>query len=226
MDRIDNQKYDVIAIDLVNTLVRRLDVNFCRSAVLLLKNFGLNFTEEQFWNKFRKRYLEYSLGNYHNDYEFYKCLFMLDNQNNIEDIKNELSSLIIKFSSPFSNSDNILRKISKHYRLIMASNFVYEWATIILNENRWTNYFNNLCISSKIKFRKPSDGFFVNLIDICKCDVDQILFIGDSVENDLFGALNSNINNIVLIDRENKIKINNSTIKVIRDINDILRLLK
>ncbi len=48
---------------------------------------------------------------------------------------------------------------------------------------------DDLIISSEVGWRKPAPQFFAAVAERLKCEPREILFIGDSVENDYAGAV-------------------------------------
>ncbi|MGQ0633862.1 MAG: HAD-IA family hydrolase [Planctomycetaceae bacterium] len=56
-------------------------------------------------------------------------------------------------------------------------------------------------ISSEVGYRKPSRGFFDALLQRVGCHPEEVLMVGDDLENDVAGAQRSGIN-AVLVDRE------------------------
>jgi hypothetical protein len=61
----------VLAVDLIGTLARKVGMTFAvRASEYLAKN-GYDIAPARFRALYRKRYLEYSMGNYASDPEFY-----------------------------------------------------------------------------------------------------------------------------------------------------------
>lgn len=213
-------QYEVLAIDLSNTLVHELGDTCFIAMVNVLANHGIDQSHSDFKKLFRRRYIEYSLGNYSNDYEFYESFLNQSPDTNIYDITDELNILINEYSIPFDESAEFLRMASKKHRLVLSSNFVNGWAKRILETNNWGSYFESLCISSEVRFRKPSRHYFTHLIRLAKCKRERLLFIGDSIENDIVGSRISGINS-VRVDRNKECVDEDSTNKVINNLLDL-----
>ena len=85
--------------------------------------------------------------------------------------------------------------------MILSSNYVGQWARRMLANNHWEEYFQALVVSSECRFRKPSHQFFCELLKVSEVtSADEILVIGDSLTNDVYGAARAGLP-AVLIDR-------------------------
>src|SRR5215467_15829126 len=83
----------------------------------------------------------------------------------------------------------------------MSSNYVAEWARRLLANSHWEKYFQSLVLSSDCRFRKPSRHFFLELLRVSGVtSPDEILVIGDSLVNDVYGAACAGLP-AVLVDR-------------------------
>ena len=72
--RLDFNGIKVLAVDLIGTLAERVGMTFADRASQHLAKNGCDIKPAAFRGLFRKRYLEYSLGNYTGDQEFYSVL--------------------------------------------------------------------------------------------------------------------------------------------------------
>jgi FMN phosphatase YigB (HAD superfamily) len=71
----------------------------------------------------------------------------------------------------------------------------------MLANNRWQEYFRALVVSSECRFRKPSRQFFLELLRVSGVtSPDEILVIGDSLTDDVYGAVRAGLQ-AVLMDR-------------------------
>jgi len=71
----------------------------------------------------------------------------------------------------------------------------------MLANNHWEEYFQALVVSSDCRFRKPSRHFFLELLKVSGVtSPDEILVIGDSLANDVYGAAGIGLR-AVLMDR-------------------------
>jgi putative hydrolase of the HAD superfamily len=48
-------------------------------------------------------------------------------------------------------------------------------------------------ISSVVGFRKPAVEFFQQVIEVAACEPDEVLFVGDDMDNDYLGATASGL---------------------------------
>jgi len=87
------------------------------------------------------------------------------------------------------------------YKLVLASNYVSPWARRILESNGWLPYFKGALVSSDCGFRKPARQFFHELLKLSRASHSEVLMIGDSLVNDVYGATATGFKS-VLLDRD------------------------
>jgi HAD superfamily hydrolase (TIGR01549 family) len=199
--RPDLDGIKVLAVDLMGTLVNKADKAFAVHGSQYLADHGHDISPARFRTFFRKRYLEYSMGNYPSDREFYTVLSADLSSEGPQPWLEALTGIRIQCSPPFDDAQPFLEQASRTHRLILSSNHVGEWARRTLVENHWGNYFQGLVVSSECRFRKPSRHFFLELLKVSgvACP-DEILVIGDSLVDDVYGAARAGLQ-AVLMDR-------------------------
>lgn len=193
----------VLAVDYVDTLIQWDKIRFSTKASQLLATSGLDVSPSEILRYYQLRYIEYSLGNYRDDHEFFATVLAdigYFPTNSRRSLTEKLSVLRRQCSYPFRETEVFLQKASAHYRLILSSNHVRSWAERTLRHHNWETRFDNLLISSDIGFRKPSARFFSRLLEISSVSKSEIIVIGDSPVNDVFGATRANLR-AVLIER-------------------------
>jgi len=179
----------VLAVDLIGTLAKRADMSFPGCASEHLAKNGYDLTPARFRSLYRKRYLEYSMGNYGSDQEFYTVLAAdlccEAGQPGLE----ALTDIWLQCSPAFEDAQPFLQQASQTHRLILSSNYVGEWARRLLANNHWEQYFDAVVVSSECSFRKPSCKFFLELLKVSGvASPHEILAIGDCLINDVYGA--------------------------------------
>lgn len=191
----------VLAVDLIGTLARKVGMTFTARASEYLAKNGYDIAPAKFRSLFRKRYLEYSMGNYTNDREFYAVLSADLSGVPSQPWLETLTDMWIECSPAFDDAQPFLEQASRTHRLILSSNYVGEWARRMLADNHWEKYFQALVVSSECRFRKPSRHFFLELMRASGVESPSaVLVIGDSLTNDVFGATRAGLH-AVLIDR-------------------------
>jgi FMN phosphatase YigB (HAD superfamily) len=86
--------------------------------------------------------------------------------------------------------------------------------------------FNGIYTSEKMKAYKPSKIFFEKILKKINFNKDEILFIGDSIEDDIIGA-NSVGLRTVLINRKNNPKyMGNEASYLIKNMYELLKIIK
>jgi 2-haloalkanoic acid dehalogenase type II len=99
-----------------------------------------------------------------------------------------------------------LKNLKEQYDIFIASNS--DTKPLLENIGNEKYLFNGIFTSEKLKAYKPSKIFFEKLLKKIKYDKDEILFIGDSIDDDIIASKKMGIRN-VLIDRKNDYKENN-----------------
>jgi HAD superfamily hydrolase (TIGR01549 family) len=191
----------VLAVDLIGTLAKRVGMTFADRGSEYLARNGYDIAPARFRALYRKRYLEYSLGNYASDREFYSVLSVDLSGEGRQPWLETLTDIWLQCSPAFDDAQPFLEQASRTYRLILSSNYVGEWARRLLADNHWEEYFQARVVSSECRFRKPSRHFFLELLKVSGVtSPDEILVIGDSFVNDVHGAACAGLR-AVLVDR-------------------------
>jgi FMN phosphatase YigB (HAD superfamily) len=199
--RLELDDIKVVAVDLIGTLARKVGMTFVVQASEYLAKNGCDIAPAKFRSLFRKRYLEYSMGNYPNDREFYAVLSADLSGVASQPCLENLTDMWIDCSPAFDDAQHFLEQASRTHRLILSSNYVGEWARRMLANNHWQEYFQAVVVSSECRFRKPSRHFFLELMRASGVESpDVILVIGDSLANDVYAATGAGLR-AVLIDR-------------------------
>ena len=191
----------VLAVDLIGTLAQKADQAFAVRGSQYLAEKGYDIAPARFRTLFRKRYLEYSMGNYASDREFYSVLSVDLSLRGWEPWLETITDIRVQCSPAFEDAQTFLEQGSRAAKLILSSNYVGEWARRMLVNNHWEEYFQALLISSEFSFRKPSRHFFLELLKVSGVTFPhEILMIGDSLVNDVYGATCAGLQ-AVLVDR-------------------------
>jgi HAD superfamily hydrolase (TIGR01549 family) len=184
----------VLAVDLVGTLTKKVNTTFAaRGSEHLAKN-GYEIEPATFRRLYRKRYLEYTMGNYANDREFYSALAFDLSIEEWDPWLQSLTDLWTGYSTPFGDSQPFLEQVTRTHRIILSSNYVAEWAQRVVAGAHWEGYFHGHVISSECRFRKPSRQFFREVVKVSGVTFPQeVLVIGDSLANDVYGATHAGL---------------------------------
>jgi HAD superfamily hydrolase (TIGR01549 family) len=187
----------VLAIDLVGTLIYKPTPHFYSAAADFLSKQGSQVSLDGFRRTFRRRYWEHSMGNYETDREFYSAV-LADLSRAYDPSVEALTDIYIQGSSAFADASPFLETMCQSYRLVLASNYVGQWARRILVSNGWLSYFHGSLVSSDCGFKKPSRQFFLELLKTSGASPSEVLMIGDSVVNDAYGARTAGLRSVVL----------------------------
>jgi putative hydrolase of the HAD superfamily len=117
-----------------------------------------------------------------------------------------------------------LKKFKKDFNIYIASNS--DTKPLMENIGKEKYLFDGIYTSEKIKAYKPSKVFFEKILKKIKFNKDEILFIGDSIEDDIIGANNVGLKT-VLIDRKNNSQyIKNEADYLIKDMYELINIIE
>ncbi|MDH5379199.1 MAG: HAD family hydrolase [Gammaproteobacteria bacterium] len=98
-----------------------------------------------------------------------------------------------------------IRKLNSRFALGLLSNCDYsDLVRNILNSHRLAEKFNPLVISAELGYRKPGFEAFHRTLALAKVEPVDVLFVGDSLEDDVQGANKAGID-VAWINPKNKI---------------------
>lgn len=90
----------------------------------------------------------------------------------------------------FPDVHEVLTYLQGKYTLHLISNGFQEATTVKVSNTGLGKYFENIIISEVVGVNKPDKAIFTHAINLVGAEVHQSLMIGDSLEADVYGALN------------------------------------
>lgn len=90
----------------------------------------------------------------------------------------------------FPEAHETLHYLSSKYRLHLISNGFKEATTIKVNNTDLVKYFDNIVISELVGINKPDRAIFEHALQLADAQKEESIMIGDSLEADIYGALN------------------------------------
>ena len=173
----------------------------------ILNNIGSNLDPVEFYRKWKELHKEHSrqLKHFTNEKNIFikdlKVLFKIhnikkDHKIHIEPMLNSLYGRKI-----YNDVVDNIKILKKDYHIFIASNSDTE--PLLENIGNECYLFDGIYTSEILKSYKPSKIFFDKLIKKIKYRKEEVLYIGDSIEDDIIGSNNFGIMN-VLINRDNK----------------------
>lgn len=103
-------------------------------------------------------------------------------------------------AKPFPETIAVLEKLSKKYKLALASNTDCFSVEQIIEKYDLKKYFKVIALSYKEGVLKTNPKMFEKILKKLKIKQDEALMIGDSLHSDVFGAKKAGIRGI-LVDR-------------------------
>ena len=143
-----------------------------------------------------------------------------------EKIENLFRSYLAESSDLIPNAKDILTELKKRGKKIYAaSNGVYSTQIQRLKNAGISELFDDMFISEKVGYNKPSIHFFEYCLNNIKdLERDKVLMVGDSLSSDIQGAINANIDSCYCNFNNNR-DISNATY-TIYDISELLNIVK
>lgn len=90
----------------------------------------------------------------------------------------------------------VLNYLYPRYQLNIITNGQGDVQRLKLEKSGLITYFNKVFISDEVGFSKPDQAFFEHAISSCNALKSQSLIIGDSIESDIKGAMNFNLDHV------------------------------
>lgn len=116
----------------------------------------------------------------------------------------------------YDDALDAIKYLSKKYELYISSNGMYEVQMKRIEEIK--EYFKGFYISERVGANKPNKEFFEYILrDLNEYDRNKYIIIGDRLDSDILGGINSNIKTIYV----NRNNINDENIKPDYEINNL-----
>ncbi len=128
-------------------------------------------------------------------YEMYNI-----NEDYKEDVKIMLDSLYNR--NAFEDTKSALEKLSKEYKIYIGSTTDTAPLMQNLKENN-IELFDGIYTSESLKEYKPKKEFYVKILEEAGLNCDEVVFVGDSLNDDIYGPQSIGIYSI-LLDRKEK----------------------
>ena len=90
----------------------------------------------------------------------------------------------------FDAAEEVLAYLQQKYTLHIISNGFKETTLTKMNVSNLNPYFHNVIISEDVGVNKPSPVIFQHALDKAQARKEESIMIGDSLEADIYGALN------------------------------------
>jgi putative hydrolase of the HAD superfamily len=90
----------------------------------------------------------------------------------------------------FPHAHETLQYLQSKYSLHLISNGFKDSTRIKIAGTNLAGYFQNVIISEDVGVNKPDKAIFQHAIDLAGATIDESVMIGDSLEADIYGALN------------------------------------
>lgn len=90
----------------------------------------------------------------------------------------------------FEAAEDVLAYLQQKYTLHIISNGFKETTLTKMNLSNLNPYFENVIISEDVGVNKPNPIIFEYALDKAKASKEESIMIGDSLEADIYGALN------------------------------------
>lgn len=211
---MDMRSIKAVAFDAVGTLIYPTP-SVTESYYLFGKKHGSSLTRDEVKKRFKKANIIQKKIDVENkfltseDREMKRwrdiVTYVFDDVEDFEKCFNELHDY---FSFPESwplcaGTEELLEYLNdRGMRIVVASNFDYRLRDIV-KETVIGKISESIIVSSKLGYRKPHSDFFVSICKELELSKENILYVGDDLENDYQGARAIGMP-AVLLDKKNE----------------------
>lgn len=128
-------------------------------------------------------------------YPFIQLCNLYRVNNDLNEIVNLYTDVYVKYCTLFEGVDAILNHlVDSGINLAICTNGFEKVQGAKIVYHGIKNYFSHFFYGSKAPLCKPHRYFFNIMINALQVNANQILFIGDSLENDIYPARNAGMN--------------------------------
>jgi putative hydrolase of the HAD superfamily len=92
--------------------------------------------------------------------------------------------------------EDVLKGLAERYKVALLSNTMSDQPKILLSESGFDRYFDLIICSRDLGLRKPNPKMFKYILEKLDVKPDEVVHVGDSVEDDMMGARDSDITGI------------------------------
>ncbi|MFY9242706.1 MAG: YjjG family noncanonical pyrimidine nucleotidase [Polaribacter sp.] len=97
------------------------------------------------------------------------------------------------FNHLFDGTFEILDYLKDKYQLHIITNGFAEIQTKKMESSKILHYFNSIITSESVGVKKPNPKVFYHALEAAQAKSENSIMIGDSLEADIFGAMNANM---------------------------------
>lgn len=116
------------------------------------------------------------------------------------------------------NLYKVLEYLSSKYKLAIITNGYEEVQRKKIKTLQIEKFFSYIFVSETEGYSKPSSQIFINACELLGSDKRKTVFIGDHIENDIYGAYNAGLIPIWLNCDEENVNLNLTKISDLRDL--------
>lgn len=116
------------------------------------------------------------------------------------------------------NLYKVLEYLSSKYKLAIITNGYEEVQRKKIRMLQIEKFFSYIFVSETEGYSKPSSQIFINACELLGCDKRKTVFIGDHIENDIYGAYNAGLIPIWLNCGEENVNLNLTKISDLREL--------
>jgi len=192
-----------LIFDFIGTLVKVVGYSREESLKRMYKSLvrdGLKADFKSFLEAYENAWQKYRSIRYQDFREITNAVWVAEALNNLgfvaspedESVKKAVNAFFLGYLraiKPRNCAQQILRKLSRRYKLGLISNFTY--APLIyaaLRKVKLNSYFSVVLVSHSVGVRKPSPEIFRMALQKMGVRPEEAVFVGDSPEEDVEGA--------------------------------------
>lgn len=164
------------------------------SAKTIMKNItdcGMVLDEKVFLEEWKSYYKKHTLGDCkfmtERDIFISRIQMFYDRYHVKRNAENDADSLLVTAFAreAYPETKDVLRNLMENYLVFIGSNTDNDVLECVMKNNNVTVH--KVYTSENLKCYKPSDHFFTKILDDSALSANEVLFVGDSVTDDIMG---------------------------------------
>jgi putative hydrolase of the HAD superfamily len=119
--------------------------------------------------------------------------FKINDQKIMDAFPDDYLQLLPSKKHLFPQATEVLSYLKKKYELHLITNGFEQVQFAKLNGSGLTHYFKEIIISEKTGYKKPDKEIFLHALQVTSAKINESIMIGDDIEADIKGAINSGL---------------------------------
>lgn len=150
----------------------------------------------KYWKLYREEKIDKPNLRYYRLKDTFDALSYKISDNLIDQIAIDYIAYLPNYNHLIEGTIDLLNYLATKYHLHIITNGFEEVQTLKMKKSGILNYFQEIITSESVGVKKPNPKVFEHALQKANALSEESIMIGDSLEADVFGALDCNINAI------------------------------